>query len=376
MHIAFVTFGNYYRHPTLKRATGMASPLLSRGHKVSILIEDSPENRAKVFVECPGAQIIYHKRGKTARAERAAKQATLNAIQPDVVWICGVGLRNWVCKPTPTSIVLGDHSELVSSFIPKGPRWVYEYISEWLHLWAFDGHICASRYLEDFYNKRLLKCHKHTRVHYSPYAFEPHFVHSSKPVLNRIRERCRYSKTIVYMGGMWENYGCWDMLEVFRKLLMNRRDFQVFMIGKGPELERARAWVSDNGLEGHCYLEGYVQEDHLSSYFDLADVFLCPLRDTVQDKARCPSKLYMYLPFRKPIITSAIGEAAELFGKDGLYYTPGDRDALETLIADFLDGKLSGKALPDPEAHTYEARTVAFLNWFASNWAESKRITE
>tara|TARA_B110001469_G_C9634467_1_gene317803 strand:+ start:893 stop:2005 length:1113 start_codon:yes stop_codon:yes gene_type:complete len=368
MHIAFVTFGNYLRHPTLKRATGMAGPLMKKGHKVSILIEDSPDNRDKVKKECPQADVFFHQRGKSACLERAEKQKTLDEIKPDVVWICGVGLRNWVRRPVSSCVVIGDHSELVSSFIPKGPRCLYEYLCEWLHLWSFDAHICASRYLEEFYLKRLRRVGKRIPVHYSPYAFDTDLVHSERAILEELRVRCSRPKTIVYMGSLWENYGCWDMLHVFRDLMQQRNDFQVFMIGKGPELEKARIWIRDEQIEDRCHLEGYAPEEHLSSYFEMADVFVCPLRNTIQDWARCPSKLYMYLPFRKPVITSAIGEAAQLFGEQGNFYEPGNRIALLESIQNILDVEHQQKTYPDPAAHNYESRTDAFLNWFEGNW--------
>ena len=47
MKIAFVTFGNFDGHATLKRATGMARPLILAGHEVYLLLEDSDVNREK-----------------------------------------------------------------------------------------------------------------------------------------------------------------------------------------------------------------------------------------------------------------------------------------------------------------------------------------
>ena len=47
------------------------------------------------------------------------------------------------------------------------------------------------------------------------------------------------------------------------------------------------------------------------------------MNDTVQDKARCPSKLYMYLPYCKPIVTARIGEPFSVLGDKGYYYDCG-----------------------------------------------------
>ena len=114
MRIAFVTFGCFDSHATLKRATGMAAPLLEKGHEVYLLLEDAPINREKAALECPEAEVIWHRSESSAFAERSQKQKTVNEIRPDVVWICGVGLRNWVRKPARHTIMLADHSELYS----------------------------------------------------------------------------------------------------------------------------------------------------------------------------------------------------------------------------------------------------------------------
>ncbi len=362
MKFCFVTFGNYNRHPTLKRATGMATPLLEQGHSVTLLIEDSDDNREKVARECPNAEIIFHKRGVTPGEERRQKNLTLKSLSPDVVWICGVGLRNWVKRPSTHCIVLGDHSELVSAVERRPLRKVYEYLCEWAHLFTFDGHILASRYLEAFYKRRLNLLNKSVRLHYSPYAHDIDLINSARIILPELEAKHTKGKRIVYMGGCWESYGFWDMLHAIKDIAKHRKDFEFLLLGKGPELESGRKWVEENNLRDVIYLPGYVPETHLSSYFTFADAFICTLRDTVQDWARCPSKLYMYLPFEKPIITSPIGEARELFGDDGLYYTPGDRAALANTIQDVLWGQRKQK-LPSPEKHSWDARTTAFLAW-------------
>ena len=63
MKICFVTFGNVTDYATLKRATGLAEPLIARGHSVSIVIEDTFDNRARLTFECPNAGIILSSKG-------------------------------------------------------------------------------------------------------------------------------------------------------------------------------------------------------------------------------------------------------------------------------------------------------------------------
>lgn len=115
MHIAFVTFGNYDGHATLKRATGMAGALSLRGIKVTLLLEECACNREKASLECPTADVVWHQRGETALHERHQKSQSLADLKPDVVWVCGVGPRNWVKRPDAQCIMLADHSELFSA---------------------------------------------------------------------------------------------------------------------------------------------------------------------------------------------------------------------------------------------------------------------
>lgn len=370
MVIVFVTFGDFNGHATLKRATGMSAPLISSGHEVHILLEDSPSNREKVSMECPTAVIHWHIRERSPWAEWKIKQRTLNQLNPDTVWICGVGLRNWMRRPTPDSILLADHSELYSAVATGFLRRAFYGLLEWGYCFYFDGQICASRYLEAFYLRRLKSLKKKdTPIHYSPYAFHPDVISPNSEAAAAVQGRFPQKKLILYMGSFWENYGFWDMLEAFRRLSLTRSDFVALFAGRGPEQERGESWVRENGLSDKIVIEGYVPEEQLSAYFTAAHAFLSPLRDTIQDWARCPSKLYMYLPFNKPVITCPIGEAKELFGEQGMYYKPGDINGLTEVIERVLDEN-NPEGSTNPQDHTYAARTKDFLDWYKSTFSK------
>ncbi len=371
MHIAFVTFGNFDGHATLKRATGMAEPLIRAGHRVSLLLEECSANKEKAFIDCPEAEIHWHQRSKGRLEERRAKQATLRRLDPDVVWICGVGIRNWVWKTSPKQLILADHSELLSSIQTQTLlRRSWEFSFELAHLVCFGGHICASRYLEKLYARRLMLLGRSHQVHYSPYAFANELVAAPRTVLSALRETYKGKKIIVYMGSFWENYGIWDMLHVCKELYGERDDFCALFMGRGPEKESAVKWLDNHSLTDRIQILGYVPEGELSSYFELADAFICPLRDTIQDRARCPSKLFMYLPFKKPIITCQIGEAKELFKEDGFYYGQGSRSSLKIALLELLEGTKAFSPLSEAE-HSWDRRTQVFLKWLADTYGRT-----
>lgn len=364
MHIAFVTFGDFNSHATLKRATGMAGALMRKGHKVTLLLEDAESNHEKVKLECNGANVVWHQRGKTALNERHQKSQSLILLQPDVVWVCGVGPRNWVKRPSEPCIMLADHSELFSA-LDNGCVYRFRYwLTEWLSCLSFDGHICASRYLESFYKRRLTHLHKCTPVHYSPYAYDApaENLDQNKSPWDLVDKKC-----IFYLGSFRESYDMWTMLHALEALVQQRQDCIAILGGRGPDEAIAKEWLDNSGLSDRIRMVGYIPETEMSVAMRRADVFLCPLQDSRQDWARCPSKLFMYYPYGKPIVTCRIGEAKELLEDSGYYYLPGDSQSMKSQIENALDAK-QVTCQRDQGSHSWEARTEEFLKWFKQNY--------
>lgn len=372
MKIVFVTSGSFKKIATLKRATGMASPLIKRGHEVTILMEDDPSNREKAASECPEAKIVWHKSGLSSIKERFAKQHSLNSLKPDLVWICSLGLRNFMSRPIANTILFVEHSELYSHVGSSVLRKLLYTSIERASYSRYDGHICASRYLEKHYIQKLKIHKKDSLTHYCQYAYHECITNVDNNRVSQLKERFKNKRVILYLGSFWKNYGFWDMLETAKELSKTRSDFILLLAGRGPEEEAGVKWVEDSGLNEFVNIEGYIPEEDLSAYFTTAHAFISPLRDTIQDWARCPSKLFMYIPFQKPIITTAIGEAKELFRDDGFYYKPGSLKSMCRAIQRALDTEETTK-LPKASMHTYESRTDSFLNWLECNKVSLKK---
>lgn len=364
MHICFVTFGNFKGHSTLKRATGMAGPLQQLGHKVTLLLENSLDNIEKVKLECPDTAVIWHKRAKWFGPERAEKQRAIQQLNPDVVWICGVGFRNWITHKGHQAVIIADHSELYSAVESAYfKRQIYRIIEQ-LYLYAFDGHICASKYLFNHYSQSLQPRGQGNRVHHSPYAY-----HESD--LEPLPQQTpKDKKIILYLGSFWKNYGFWDMLYAIQLVTQKRSDIKAILIGRGPEAQSGREWIQNNELTDYIQFPGYVDDHDLGTYLSQADVFLSPMRDTVQDWARCPSKQYLYLPFRKPIVTAKIGESAAVFGDNGCYYEPQNVHSMAEAIIKALDHPEKYPP-PDPQKHTFKARAKLFIDWYTSSFHQN-----
>lgn len=372
MKICFITLGDIKSIATMKRALGMANPLQALGWDVSIIALDSEENRSRISIECNENVQVHYYRDCSAKEEVAIKTRLVNQICPDFIYFCSFSFRNRIIKSKlkHKPKILIEHSELASS-IPdnKGPKKIALRLLEYYSVYYADGLLCASRYLEREYHKmarQLMK--KRLPILYSPYAFNNDVIDAARILQQELNERYKNNTVLLYMGTMTRNYGLFTMLQAVEQVTKQKPDIKLLLLGRGRHLEEAKTYVQQHGLEPYVEFKGYTPENELSSYFDRADAFISPLNDTVQDWARCPSKIYMYIPFRKPIFTSKIGEPKEIFGDDGHYFNTNQPDTLSKLIAALADGRLQ-KTDVNIDEHSWDQRAVDFTNWISAQYA-------
>ena len=357
--IAFVTTGDIKDIATAKRALGMANPLFELGWEVHIVIKDTVENKNRITLECNSKINVHYYTGNSFLAELKEKNDILNSIECKFIYLCGFVLRNIVRKKTGR-IFLSEHSELLSEIpnIPYYKRKLYGYLEKYSVKYS-DGLLNASNYLETYF-----KSYKPKKSLYFPYAFstENLFKKSLKQIKPSIQVLSD-KKNLVYLGTVRRNYGIFTMLEAFKYL--NKNNLRLIILGAGKHFEEAVDYVEANGLKESVSLMGFIDEEDISDYFSIADGFLSPMNDTVQDKARCPSKLYMYLPYCKPVITCKLGEPYEVLDNDGFYYKPNNSKNLSTTILKALQTK----EIPEIwKEHTWSYRSNQFDQWISHNF--------
>jgi len=365
MHICFLTTGNIRHIATMKRALGIARPMADLGWRVSIVALGCPDNRAQVARDCDARIDVRYFPPSSAMGEMLRKTAIVRALAPDILYLCSYSFRNrvWRTALRPGLRVVVEHSELFSAIRTVSAakrRLAAHFEGRSLHI-AHDI-VCASRYLT-----RHFACRVRTgrgtppRIHYLPYAYAETLPDDPPLVIDRLRHDHADAFNIVYLGSLIRDYGLFVMLEAFQRLQGAVKPYRLHLLGSGPDEAAARSYVHEEGLTEVVNFAGYVPEAHLSSWLRLADAFLAPLFDTLQDHARCPSKTYMYLAFGKPVITCRIGESAELFDDPRLFFRPGDAADLAARIRDVAGG--AGCRLPSAARHgwTERARTLSSL---------------
>lgn len=365
--ICFITTGDIKNIATAKRALGMATPLVNLGWDVSILMEDTVENHHRVSMECCDKVKVFYFPHSSALQEIKAKNKLIKDIDPDFIYICAFVTRN-IVGIGHRSKKLVEHSELQSGISDmKGLRKIHAYINEYFSILYSDALLNASQYLQEVFKKRAKRVFKgNMPMLYFPYAYSDGVmkimeIDRNKPEYSKYKDR----KIFVFLGSIVRGYGAFTMIEAIQMIKDKHPEVLLLMLGRGGSYFEACDYVKKHELVNNISLLGFVSEEEISHYFSLTDYFISPMNDTVQDWARCPSKLYMYLPYRKPIITCKIGEPYNVLGREGLYYNPSSCEDLASVMTNLLE---SGKTEINinPLEHEWSFRSNEFDKWMRS----------
>ncbi len=363
MRIAFITTGHIEGHASMKRALGMGPELAWLGHEVAILMLEHPANRAREE-KVAGLHYVGLPAGLTVSAERAWKEGWLRAHPQEVVFINALGWRNAV-KPRRCggkAIFMVEHCELESANLstPRLRRWAQAWL-EWTSVWRYQVAVPASHFLQSLFRHRSFLLGERQKVLRLPYA-------CGTPGQRTRVEGGGEPKRIFHVGTVNKAYGIENLLHGLAELKARRTDWEAVFAGQGRHFDEMVALSQDMGLRDSVRFTGFIDQPGLDASMERADVFLSHLGDSIQDWARCPSKLYLYLPYDRPIVTSRVGDNAHLLGRSGFYYTHDCAASIADALEQALDVPGNWTSGIDPEEHTWKARSNALLEWVGQHF--------
>jgi len=322
------------------------------GHEVAIVALDCDINNSVFSEECPPEVELLLFRRTSLIGEVFEKQLLVKRWKPDVTYLCSFGLRNFIAFQKN---IVSEHSELGSSRENNSPaRTIYETILEHLSIFLSRGIVCVSRYLVNLYSTRMRKCGIDKPILYFPYAFHASEVKPGSRVCAGLKNSKDRSRRLLYVGSVEAEYGIQEMLGAVQIALEDNPDILFDLAGGGNYLKQARDWIASNKLAEKVVVHGYIGSETLSSLVDNAEVCLCPMRNSIRDTARSPSKLFMYLAQRKRIVTCAVGEPLNLLQDNAFYYEPGSPSSMAQAIR---------KALSEGDSHCISDEFLAVHSW-------------
>jgi len=239
------------------------------------------------------------------------------------------------------------------------------FLLEWVSILFADGLILASQHLVRTYKQRdVLGLTKKLRL---PYGLPLETETKGWEGTDRTRQGGSEggATRVLYMGSLYASYGIFDIVQSVPHVVETGEDIEYVILGDGPDREEAVQLTQSLGVSDYIRFEGYVDEAVLDDYLASADVFLAPMFDTVKDKARCPSKIPMYMRHRTPIVTCEIGEVPMYLGDQGFYYAPEDHQSMARQIV--RASKSQNSVDYDLQSVSWQYLSTRFLEWMESD---------
>jgi glycosyltransferase involved in cell wall biosynthesis len=355
VHVCFLTYGPWPGNPGLTRPTLLGAALAERGVEVSYLVDDLPANHGDLGLHAD-ARIAWVPRSRGA-AQVATRRRALARVAPSHVHVLNPHAKALATLGGMRHVdVVADWDEppvlrpfgRVRLALERG-------LDAWLRRRG-DHHVACTHWLQDEYLDGI------------PSAYIPHgtFLGAFEPTPSPFDE-----PTAVYLGSFFPK---WDHDVVFhaaRRLAERGLGPPIVFVGDGQDRARWEAFVTEHELTNVSFA-GWLDDDELKRHLAHAHVALFPIRDSVLNRARCPSKTLAYAQASRPVITCRVGEVPEILGEAATYV-----DCTPEAFADAIAEAMARTDLPHvdfhPERHSYADRAERYLELLARPSVRARR---
>jgi glycosyltransferase involved in cell wall biosynthesis len=344
MRYCFFTTGNWEGNASLVRVRELGREMIERGVEVSYVVDDIPYNHANINVH-PKAQVAFVER-PDHRGQFKRRRAALASLRPDLVHVLNPYVKAILSLAFTRWRLVIDWDEWPARRARRGLEGLTEW---WMGRWMRRRAslvVVASRYMHNDLKTRL-----GIDSVYIPYATYLRPQADGPSPFDR--------PTAVYMGNLYDSYDHDVIFEAARLLKARGLTPPIRIMGNGPEEQKWRAFVAEHGLD-NVALPGFVSGEALWRSLRHAHVLLFPIRPSVVNLSRCPSKTFAYAQARRPVVTSRVGEIEAVLSDRAQYV-----DCTPQAFADAIERAVGAPALPDVdyevERHNWSARTDDLL---------------
>jgi glycosyltransferase involved in cell wall biosynthesis len=334
------------RNASFVRLRELGRELAIRGLDVHYFLDDDAATASEVAPTLAFAT-VHLAQGASRRARLWERRRQLKAASPAAVHILNPQPGNCGAVAGLSIPLVCDWDELLSARDRAFLQRRIDRLCEGYARRTAVLHVVASRWLQDRLDRDF-----GLESLYLPYAaYLPPLPDGPCP----FRE-----PTAVYMGNLMPDFDHDLIIDAWEILARRGRTTpKLSIIGGGPLLDEVKSAVVSRGL-ATVAVEGFLRGQPLWDRLRHAHVLLFPIRDTVGNRARCPSKTFAYMQARRPIITNRVGEVAEALGDLATYVSP-DANSFADAV-----GRLPDWRLPDVEyplhAHRWSSRADFLLN--------------
>lgn len=227
-----------------------------------------------------------------------------------------------------------------------------------------DVFLVVSDYLKKTFGRYIPS----DKLYYFPIAVDISFFEESKLDWVMLRNSFGKRPLIVYVGTFQPQYDAHRVIEVAEVVVRERKDVLFLLVGDGPLRIDMQNYVNKHGLSENVHFLGFVPHREIPKYLCAADVLLFPIRDSIVNRARCPTKAFEYLASHRPIVTNPVGEVETLLGPVAYFF---DYDSLFDFKDKILEAIEKGPRLAEKDIDNLIEKN----NW-ERRYRVYKKITE
>jgi len=155
---------------------------------------------------------------------------------------------------------------------------------------------------------------------------------------SEIRHRFQLDKKIVlYQGQLSGSNYVHLFLQAAQKVVSNRDDVQVVVVGGGDKLNNAKLKCAELGINDKVLFTNKVPHHVVPQYIAAADVVVATFENNSQVKCKSPLKVVEYMASGKAIVASRVGSVPDMIGDCGILTEPENVGELALGIEKLLD---------------------------------------
>ncbi len=140
-----------------------------------------------------------------------------------------------------------------------------------------------------------------------------------------------HKKTVIgFVGSFHYWHGVDNLIQLISEIVTLNPGVVFMMVGRGGALKSdLDRFIREINLEDLVFCTGFVPHEEIPAYINAMDIVVAPY-PPLEFFYYSPVKIYEYLACGKPVVTTGIGQIAELIenGKTGLLCDPEDTKAL------------------------------------------------
>jgi len=361
MKILFVAAGSFGRNASFIRAAALGGELQRAGHDPVFCLTEAADTRALLEQHGVAQKCVWvptrNPLDFVRRASLFADVEFVHLINANLAGeMLGMRLRRGGAR------VVSDWDEWLSR-VPSGAGLRWKRLGmEFLARRISAAFVFSSSYLQSEYRPFLGR---------RPNAYIPYGLNMSGAVIGGAAARWLRAGRgyAMYLGSLHEQYR-----EDLQELILLARscselDLDLVVAGDGSE----RTWLESELTKalpgGRVVFTGQLSIPELDGLVAEPSVRLSflPLKDTMQNRCRCPNKLFHYIKGGKPVVTNRVGEPGILLGDLGHYYTYADPASLTAAVR----GSLEHPPRYALEDFSWARRAATYVQFLEDNFGGS-----